>query len=240
MARILARVMLPGMRHQANSQRLRLLSLLALPTLVLFGPAACRLKSPTLAEQRELASRGALNGLNGKADWVASPIQRGQQIGMDHSAGIPDYTQGGSGAIDNLSSQILPQTNNAAVAAVADRELSETSSEQKNTTAEVPREDSPLDRISRSCPGSDAEVTSALKTINRDQRMAKYMALTAKCPGSSDLWDWLGSDYLQAGKLDNAKEAFQKAVLLDSANQEAKGHLSEAQRRLAESMRPGK
>lgn len=203
---------------------------------ILFGGlSACRIKSPTLAEQQALSAKGALNA---KDSWVAAPIQRGQMVNDPVAAGIPDYTSGGSTPLDNLSAQIQPSTNAEGDSEASERTVATVGSSANTPSVNEVKDESPLDKIARACPGSEKEVTDALKTLDRNSRINKYQVLTGRCPASSNLWDWLGVDYLQSGKIEEAKDCFQKAVLLDNSNQDAKGHLAEAQRKIAESMRP--
>ena len=186
----------------------------------------CNLKSPTVAEQRALASKGAFGNTN--PAWTAMPLPRvGDAAG--YTGGVPDYTLA-STHLNPLSDGLNADERPAMV----------------NTPDETPppapaaqeeKSDSPLVRIERSCPGTEKEVSQALQTVVRSERIKKYELLTGRCAVSSELWTWLGVDYQRSGNLDEAKRAFEQAVVLNPSNDEAKGYLAQIQRKIAESMR---
>lgn len=206
------------------------LTVIFLAAVTLTAAPGCRFRSPSLSEEQELASRGALTG--NSTDWVAAPLARGQMLDSggynNFSGGIPDYRHGPA-PLDKLSSGIVSEPARE-VQAVKTAETPKV--EEKS-----PSEESPLDRVERSCPGTETQVTDALKTTDRAARIKKYEALTRSCTTSSELWMWLGVDYERSEQIDEAKHAYEEAVLLSPRNDEAKGHLAAIQRKIAESMR---
>ncbi|MCB0360092.1 MAG: hypothetical protein KDD44_10660, partial [Bdellovibrionales bacterium] len=83
------------------------------------------------------------------------------------------------------------------------------------------RPKSALDRILATCPTAEDDVTDALTTTVVDTRIEKYRRLVRRCPNSGDLWAWLAQDYQTAGRRGEARQAAERALLLDGENKEA-------------------
>lgn len=113
--------------------------------------------------------------------------------------------------------------------AEATSSMAETGSPMAEATAPVSSAVSPigeavgsLAKIDQLCPGTEKRVNDALTTTDMAERIAKYEALTARCPESSDLWVWLGKDYESMKMFSDAGRCYQRAIGLDPSNAEAK------------------
>ena len=176
--------------------------------------AGCSLRVPTPAEQAKLADDGAFPG--GTPAWVSAAV-----AGPSADAGsipqhfkAPKATEAAQLSYENEGERIVAEKVTAKPAAPT----------TNNSEAEAA--DSPLNRITRSCPSVEADVRQALITPELDQRTKMYAGLVKRCPSSADLWLWLGKDYLAADDLDNATRSFEKVLTYDHDNAEAKSLLS--------------
>ncbi len=186
--------------------------------------SACRFKTPTIAEQKYLMEKGAFPA--GVPAWVATPTGGGRLGGggvfsgglipqtftpstIDQSKGaIPSADLAGSNAGNFSTPHALRQA-----AAAAEQEP-----------------DSPLHRISKSCPSVESEVSATLTNLDTKQRIRSYESLTTRCPQSADIWLWLGKDYSKDGQLVKAGRAYERVLIIDASHKEAQ-ELLEANRK---------
>jgi hypothetical protein len=89
------------------------------------------------------------------------------------------------------------------------------------------KEKSELDRITSKCANSEGDVTDALTTLDRTERIKKYRRLTNTCPESYDIWLWLARDFYAENRLAEATRAANQVLLLDSGNPHAAGLLQQ-------------
>ena len=172
---------------------------------------ACRFKSPTIEEQRELASRGAFPA--GTPSWVSQHHQLGS---------FPSRSPATSSAAELVNRSSLPQRSRELKVEDARAKLASSQiAEQTNT-----RPNSPLARVAEACPGYDKHAEEGLLIVNRAERIAKYEWLVQRCPRSTDIWTWLGRDYRSAGLNNKAKDAASRAYNIDNNNEEAQDLLN--------------
>lgn len=200
--------------------------------------SGCRIKAPTVAEQQALMERKSFPG--GVPAWfspgAAGPAAQGDTFGggliprklgappLVASASIVEPTTEISNA--NAIGPLQPQLKPKGFATDATTPQGRTAVEKSVETKAAPA--SALDRITQGCPGVESQVTQALTTTEVDSRIQQYEALLSKCPRSSDLHVWLGKDYLNLGQNAKAGRLFEKALVLDNTNAEAKQLLEKA------------
>lgn len=179
--------------------------------------SGCRIVVPSVEEQKYLAAQGAFAG--GAPAWVSTHVRPSESSSglIPESYSSPNSIRGDL-ASDRLVEQEQQQVVAGAVAPQSD---------------EKPVPTSPLDRIAAVCPGIDKAVNDALTTVELEQRIAQYSNLTVQCSGSSDLWIWLGNDYLKANQIPQAKRAFDQALIVEPTNADAKNGIDEVNRRLS-------
>lgn len=197
---------------------MKLLSTIVM-VVVVVGLSSCRFEVPDTNEQRALVERGSFP--SGAPLWVSGTVEGAER---QHSTGvIPEY--------------VVPP---AAVYVRSDESRAMMREREDRQEKEVPvtKEQSPLARIMALCPGLDTQVNAALTTVNHNERIARYESLTRDCSASADLWLWLGQDYLKAGQFPQAQAAFERVLMLDAANAEAKSGLDEVQKLAASAGKP--
>lgn len=203
--------------------------------------AGCRIKSPTLEEQRALAERGAFG--SGTPAWMsaAAGVRSGSGGGIGGGLIPQVFSPPGDSIAGNTQQQ-------AALRKSAEEALDEQrEAQQKLRTADdrttkatdtygsrsgATEKESPLDRILAACPGIESQVNDALTTVDTDQRIAKYVQLTNRCSHSWDLWLWLGKDYQKKNRLVQASRCYEKALILNNQAEEAEQLLAESRKKL--------
>jgi hypothetical protein len=164
---------------------------------------SCRFKAPTIEEQRELMARGSF-GSSAPA-WVAKPVTMGSQIKNQGPSIIP--LELGTATSDNVVNSSPP---------VAQRSSGESEVEASSGS------DSALSRINRLCPDLEREVNTAITTVDILARIKHYKNLTNRCPNSDDLWLWLAEEYFEIGDNINARHSAERALSINSSNDQAK------------------
>lgn len=201
-----------------------------------FGATGCRFRAPSVAEQERLITSGAFPG--GVPAWV-SPAARGEvPAGRLSSGFVPESFSArpprSSSLAFNTGSVSQPYFEQAPLeVARLRREQAQQAAQQEH------EEDSPLERITRRCPQVEDSVAEALTTTDRTKRIAMYESLTKRCPNSADLWTWLGKDYSRDGNLVKAANSLERALILDSSNEEARSLLATVRSELATRKAPG-
>lgn len=198
---------------------------------------SCQFRQPTLADQKELMRKGAFPG--GTPAWVATPRERG--------SGFADATAG-----DGMFRRSLSTRDNIAIPedqGILDRKLSQIEARKikdeaalKNAETEKKQlkdSKSPLDRILSVCPKSEKEVTEALQILDLASRIKKYETIVSKCPDSWDLWLWLAKDYEKNHQLVQAGRSYEKVLVINPANDEARVS-AEENRKLLNAKKPSK
>jgi hypothetical protein len=178
---------------------LSLLWLTLLP-IALIALSGCRFKVPTKAEQAALVEMGAFPG--GPPAWMSAAVGPHQR---DSSGFIPEFfsPRGETAEQRARLSGIVPAQSTAAKSA-------------------SPAAVDPLSRIAALCPDVERDVNEAITTIELNDRVNKYVLLTQRCSGSSDLWLWLGKDYLKQNRMAEAGRAFEKVLVIDNNSDEAR------------------
>ncbi len=169
-----------------------------LSALFCFG---CHLKLPTPAEQSELVKRGTYP--NGVPPWISSTVLGavpGKRLNMGF---IPT-------SFEIHDPSLNDSTKLHIVEPPTDTPASKTSA---------------LERIALQCPTIEKQVVEALTTVESLEQIERYEALIRRCSHSSDLWYLCGVSYEQAGYLSKARQAFARALSLNSGNQDARSKL---------------
>lgn len=165
--------------------------------------SSCSFKSASGAATQQLIERGAFPGQ--APVWVS-------QTGLTQSR-YPGFGKTtGTGFNNSLNQNILERQYNARNA-----NLKKVKAAAKLKSKEV----SPLDKILEICPRIEEQLNKALVTTELTARIAQYQSLTRRCVISSELWVWLGNDYLASGDYLQAKSCAEKAISLDPRNKEA-------------------
>jgi len=153
-----------------------------------------------LAEQQEMTKRGVFS--QGRPAWVSGKI-------------APEQTrpQAPGGFRKSIQSKLF---------GVVDDEGGSAAKDSREDSRQGSARLSPLDRIEESCPGMSDEAESALLTEDIAKRVIKYEKVVARCPGSIDLWTWLGRDYKSIGNKDKAQAAALRALTIDPRDEAAK------------------
>ena len=222
------------MERRTGTQRKYLVSA---AVVLLCSFCSCRFKSPTQSEGQAFAEAGGFP--NGLPAWV-QPLE-GSDPARLGKAGIISRSYGPSIQVERSRAQ-APQARASyreeleeerrQVAAVRERRAELESSDSSGVDNKA--DESPLDRIERSCPGLESAVSEALRIENTNARILEYSKLTRRCPSSSDLWFWLGKDYDSAGRHQEAARAFERVLALDKDNDVAKALLKVVQEKASE------
>jgi tetratricopeptide (TPR) repeat protein len=199
---------------------------IAVTVLLLLATSSCRFKLPNTSEGQLLAKQGTFP--KGLPDWVKTPDEMGAaEVGRE---GLVPQTFGAPKVVQTANQA---QANTGIASATDEREermervkLQRAAEPAPSTTAEA--EQSPLDRVETTCPGTEKDVSAALQVENVMNRIEAYESLTNRCADSSDLWFWLARDYQEAGKNAQAIRAYEKVLVLDPKNQAARALLDEA------------
>lgn len=202
-----------------STRRASLLGMLVGPAVfAALAAAGCRFVSPSVEEQHALAAQGAFSG--GVPAWSTM-----SGIGRSDDGLIPQQyaTRSTHDITDRTFSAARHQREETRARL---EELADVDNEDALQDIQT-RPDSPLARITASCPAQEGAVTEAITTTDRIARIKKYRLLTRSCPGSADLWYWLGRDYAAEGRTSEARQALEQAAYLDPAHAEAKQLLSE-------------
>jgi tetratricopeptide (TPR) repeat protein len=205
--------------------------LIAGSLLILLSMTSCRFKFPSAVEGNELKQSGVFTGsvpawINQNEDPAPSPVATGGNIPQTYK----------ESPTVRSSRETVPSAAGRASVGVKQR-LEDAKKEkeaklQSSGTDSDSADKSPLLRVEDTCPGSEAAVTAALTEENQSARVAKYESLTSRCPESIDLWLWLGKAYDSGKQYADAMKAYDRALLLDPSNDEAKGLKAESRRRL--------
>lgn len=209
----------------------------------LLAAGGCRVKSPTLDEQRELVRRGAFP--SGTPGWMASQTGLGTQGRAGFGGLIPqvfstpaESTSGSSQLLATIEQQTAERERRLQQEQLDRQRADDRSTQALSATGVKDEKDSPLNRINRACPGIESQVNEALTTIDIEQRIAKYVTLTNRCPHSFDLWLWLGKDYEKRNKLVQASRCYEKALVLNNQSEEASRLLEQSRRKLGSESKP--
>lgn len=215
------------METKSPKRRWQKLILLALSTLVF---CSCRFDLPDTREGQSLARAGAFP--DQFPTWVVPPDD--METGTASNAGIMPRSYTATPAVKssreaqpaNKAGQ--PNFERTRMRQINAIERSESATAEKieaDTSAVNKADDSPLDRIEQTCPGTENSVSEALRTTDVNERIRKYNTLTKYCSNSSDIWFWLGKDYQSQGRYADAKRCFDKVLVLDPDNEAAKALL---------------
>lgn len=196
--------------------RLRLSLLLSATALSL---ASCKFRVPSPEEQDELLKRKTFPG--GAPGWF-SPTTANSGVPQQPSGYISNSLRGPAAIAPRVDEVEIPKQ-------LRDEEYRRIKAQQATQSVELK---SPLDRIAKSCPSIEQDVNAAITTTDRNERVAKYETLTARCPSSPDLFLWLAADYMKAGRSMDARSTYEKVLVLDSSNAEAKNGLDELNKSL--------
>lgn len=209
--------------HKSHNLSKKALVLLLVLGLSLLG---CRIKSPSVAEQQALAERGAFP--RGVPAWSSGAVAAAGAVGRQAPGIIPTQYERSS----LPSSQDRPNINRAEVSRRA--AMTNTSSPLTEAdaleTSDNRESQSELGRIEALCPGLESDVTSALTTVNIDDRIRQYRRLTSRCPESYDLWLWLAKDFYSAGRIAEAEKAANRVLSLDAGNSSASALITNIRR----------
>ena len=83
------------------------------------------------------------------------------------------------------------------------------------------RNESPIARIAETCVGVEKLVSEALLEDDAERRLLKFRNLSQRCRNSEDIWFWLGKEYLTQGNLKEAKNCFERVLVLNREHPEA-------------------
>jgi hypothetical protein len=172
-------------------------------TLCLLILPACRFKVPTPEEQQELLARGTFPGA------------------------VPAWVSAEKGSRNQSLSAVVPSAFSAPIHTASSFARSTTESdprdlkteEQNRQVGKAPQpkvdnsEAGALSRLMAQCPNVEEEAKEALVNTDPYTRMEQYRALSQRCPESADVWFWLGKDYLAEGRLLEARNCLENAVL---------------------------
>ncbi len=191
------------------------------------GLSACHFKSPSVAEQKVLIEKGAFPA--GVPGWVATPTGGGSLgAGGVFSGGlIPQTFTGTTLRPSDSAMQTASHAGSSSGVFVAPRSVAPVEVKSQDTEAS-----SPLERIAKSCPSIESEVSQNLINTDVNTRIRNYESLTTRCPDSWDLWLWLGKDYEKDGQPVKAGRSFERVLILNSGNKEASDLLAENRRKL--------
>lgn len=204
---------------------------IAFSLLIILSISSCRFKFPTAVEGNELKQSGVFTGsvpawINQNEDPAPKPVATGGTIPQTYKES--PTIQGGRDAVPSSAARTQAGVERRLDEAQQEKEAKLSSGGAVSGTTDM----SPLSRVESSCPGSEAAVTAALTEENQKKRVAKYEALTSRCPESADLWIWLGKAYDSGEQFTDAIKAYDRALLLDPSNDETKGLKAEAKKRL--------
>ncbi|MCB0321957.1 MAG: tetratricopeptide repeat protein [Bdellovibrionales bacterium] len=204
------------------------LSFVTLAALVVV--AGCRFKAPSTAEGRHLADQKVFAGA--VPAWVNQTQEKRPTFAVKSGLVPQSYTVPTAVASSN---RLGPDGFTEEQGEGAERTEEGT---RLGRAEQVERnDDSPLDRIEQLCPGLEASVSDALRTVNTPSRIEKYERLTRGCPASADLWLWLGKDYEAEGRLVEANRSFENVLVHDPGNEAAEALLALVRQRLNEGAR---
>ncbi len=178
--------------------------------------SSCEFRPPSLAEQQVLLKKGAFPG--GIPPWVATP-----RAGISSVADSPRsdgiFRKGFTKEAGAQEDQgiLARKYEQIQVAELKKAEVANAPDQQKKFAVAK----SPLDRILADCPDVEKEVTTALQTLDLQQRIKKYESLVNRCPESWDLWFWLGQDYEKNKQLVQAGRCYDKVLVINPNNEEA-------------------
>ena len=197
---------------------------ITLIVLLLLLTCSCRFKAPSTNEGQLLAEKGVFT--SSLPGWVKPPDDM-DAAKVNRGGLVPSNYSSPSSVQSNTNTQPSVAIEKARTAEVA-KVSADFESKRKSVLKNKEKELSPLDRIESVCPGIEAEVTDALKTVEIDKRIQKYNSLTSRCSNSSDLWFWLGQDYQASSQFPEAIRAFEQVLVLDPKNQAAQALLDTA------------
>ncbi len=191
-----------------------------------FTLSACRFTVPSSGDGQHLLERGVFG------EKVPAWVNQSKSESMHGTdSGIVPSTYSVPSAIK--TSRSVAPTGIQRV----EQEREELEANEESDSEELAinsKEESPLDRIEKECPGLESAVSEALRTEARAQRIRKYESLTLRCPGSADLWFWLAKDYQDANQLVQAARSFERTLLIDPSNEAAQALQSIVKQKLNE------
>ncbi len=165
--------------------------------------SGCRLKSPTIQEQQALVARNSFP--SGPPPWISSSA-----LGSNPGARLSFGNLFGSQSSIGVHQDTIPTPTRAERLVAL-----QSQGQEQASTQPTARLDSPLERISAVCPGTERQVNDAITTVEDGEQIDKLLSLTRACPNSSDLWQWLGEAYQRTNQSVSANRCFKRARELE-------------------------
>lgn len=186
------------------------------PVLLLVILCSCQFSAPDLDEQDALMRSGVFP--KGRPQWMAT-------------RGIPTF-----GDIDNSLVGTKPVTSGGldeqrqVPRVFADRvtdsnqsvENSKKGNEVKVVSQGRAANDDPslqFAQVIKICPELEKPLMKAVLTESAEPRIAQMQILSRTCQSSGVLWSWLGQEYMHIREWYLARDAFERAAVLEPANE---------------------
>jgi len=176
--------------------------------LVIFCLSGCRIKFPSIPEQKKIMADGGYT--SGAPPWASDTVLSGQPTKRSSLSLMPD----------SFSSPRASRTQTTSFEQRKIERQNQRQQSQKETAQDV-NEDSPLHRISEICPSIEKDVTKALVTTDAHSRLQSLQSISKKCPESADLWYWQAKDHFQLGELSDANRCVNQALVLSASHKDS-------------------